>query len=128
MLASPSSETAKPGSACGPVFVPLAPLTTEVLSVNPLTLLPTMAKFWKSCRNMRVKDGFTVLFRNMPEPTVALASAPVLFEMVPPEHPVVLALVQVPAFPVTVRPAVAPVLSRIMPLFEPLVEDMERNV
>src|ERR1043165_4663917 len=76
--------------------------------------------------NIRVNDGFSVLLRTIPVPTgiAPLLSAPVLLEIVPPEHPEVSALVQVPPFPVIVNPAVAPVVSRMIP-FDPLtVEDM----
>ena len=47
--------------------------------------------------------------------------------MDPPEQPPVLSEVQIPPLPVTVKPAVEPVVSRTMPLLAPLVE-MLRNV
>src|SRR4051812_44998570 len=78
--------------------------------------------------SIRVSDGLRVLLRTIPVPggvNVEL-SAPTMFWIVPPVH-VGVAVVHVPALPVTVRPAVVPVLLSTIPFAAPFAE-MLRNV
>src|SRR5947209_3393385 len=122
-LVNKPSKRIGPSSLPPASVVPLFPLITEFVSEKPVTLLPLMPKFWKSLSCIRVSETPEVLLKNMPEPCVVLPSAPVLCWMVPP----------VPALPlpVTVRPAVEPVVLRMMPfdvLFAPEPDEMLRNV
>jgi|SRR6267143_58875 len=79
--------------------------------------------------NIRVSETLIVVFKTMPVPTGVAEelSAPVVFWIVPPEQPAVLAEMHVPVLPVTVSPPLAPVLLRTMPLGPPLAEIL-RNV
>src|ERR1043166_5104943 len=96
------------------VLVPLAPFTTRLLSVTLVTLEPRMPKFWQSLICIHEKALLPLLFMYTPIPVVASPSTPVLFAIVPPE----------PALPVpvTVKPPLVPVLSRIIPVAEPPLE------
>src|SRR5262245_30975422 len=77
---------------------------------------------------MSDNETLRVLFRTIPVPTgiAVLLSAPTVFWMRPPVH-VGVAEVQTPALPVTVRPAVAPVVFNTIPFAAPLAEIL-RNV
>ena len=70
--------------------------------------------------NIRVSETFVALFSTMPVPTGVAdeSSAPVMVAMVPPEQPAVLALVQVPPVPVTVK--LPEVLDSMIPLVPPV--------
>ena len=71
---------------------------------------------------MRVSETFVALFSTMPVPMGAAdeSSAPVELAMVPPEHPLVFALVQVPPVPVMVKLPEVP--DSMIPLVPPLAE------
>jgi len=71
---------------------------------------------------MRVSETLVALFNTMPVPTGVAdeSSAPVEPEMVPPEQPAVIALVQVPPVPVMVK--LPEVLDSMIPLVPPLAE------
>src|SRR5262245_37394327 len=91
-------------------FVNEKPLTwlPPLAAATPFTPLPAVFSIF-----MKANEGLVVWVSAIP--------APVVFWMVPPVQ-VAAVESQVPALPVTVRPAVAPVLFRIMPLAAPLAE------
>ena len=71
---------------------------------------------------MRVRETFVALFNTIPVPIGVAdeSSTPVELAIVPPEQPAVLALVQVPPVPVTVKLPEVP--DSMMPLGPPLAE------
>src|SRR5947209_18750960 len=77
-LVNSPSKRIGPSSEPPASVVPLLPLMTELVSEQPVTLLPLMPKFWKSFNCIRVNETPEVLLKNMPEPCVVLPSARVL--------------------------------------------------
>ena len=62
LVKSPSKRIG-PSSEPPASVVPLMPLMTELVSENPVTLLPLMAKFWKSFNCILESETPEVLFR-----------------------------------------------------------------